>query len=307
MKKLQEMLTYMRPEGSETQKLFCNKYLNPVMGEPDSHGNYIKIIKGLRGEAPVVCFTAHHDTVHRKEGIQVVLEDDDYFYVDDKDSSCLGADCTTGVWLILGMIEAKVPGVYVVHAGEEVGCIGSGNLVKDHPKWLDEVKAVISFDRKGTESVITHQMGVRTASDAFANSLAQALGMDFLQPDNTGSYTDSNEYIGVVGECTNLSVGYYHQHTANEHQDVLFAEELMEALVEADWSLLVFEREPKQASWDFYEDPFWDGRASSTTDIEDLRELVRDYPEEVAEILNDWGVTVDHLKDSIRGYYGLAA
>ena len=92
--------------------------------------------------------------------------------------------------------------MYVVHAAEESGCIGSGALVKSNPYWLTHIDAVISFDRYGDNSVITHQMGRRTASDDFARSFADALDLPQLVADTGGSYTDSNEYADKVPECT---------------------------------------------------------------------------------------------------------
>ena len=76
--------------------------------------------------------------------------------------------------------------------------------------------------------------------------------MPLLQPDNTGSYTDSNEYSSVVSECTNISVGYYNQHTKNEVQDLDYADELLIALCQADWSGLVFERDASKVE-DLYQ------------------------------------------------------
>lgn len=299
-----EMLKWMRPEGSSTQKYFCKIYLEPTFGMPDKHGNYIHIVNEADGSHPVVCFTAHHDTVHREQGKQnVVLSGDIASAVD---SSCLGADCTTGCWLILGMIDAKIPGVYVIHAGEEVGCKGSAALVKDHPVWLDKIKAVISFDRKGTESVITHQMGRRTASDAFAVSFAEALGMNSLRPDTTGAYTDSNEYQHIVSECTNISVGYYGQHTPKETQDVYFAYELLDALCNADWSKLVFERDPDTASlsaWDdynFYRQDYGSSIHKGASNAYKLEDIIRDYPVEVASLLDDWGVDANYLIEQLE-------
>ena len=58
---LVEMMTYKRPQGSDTQKEFCYKYLEPIMGLPDKYGNYVLTV----GNKPQVCFTAHHDTVHK--------------------------------------------------------------------------------------------------------------------------------------------------------------------------------------------------------------------------------------------------
>lgn len=322
---LVEMLRYRRPEGSETQRIFCDKYLKPVMGDPDPHGNYIKLINYPNGGAPYLCFTAHHDTVHKVDGMQHLVVNGDKIMASD--SNCLGADCTTGVWLILEMIHAGVPGIYVVHAGEEVGCKGSRAMIKDHPTWLNNTKAVISFDRKGEESVITHQVGYRTASDAFAVSFSEALGMPLLRPDNTGVYTDSNEYIDVVGECTNISVGYMNQHTKGEYQDLYFAYYLREKLLNADWSKLVFEREPGSFEADMstyyrghgyynnFEDDDWGypyskprkgysllnlrGELKGRNETE-LLDIIKEYPDEVAELLDEWGVDSTYLMEQLE-------
>ena len=319
-----EMLRYRRPEGSATQKLFCEKYLKPVMGEPDTHGNYIKLINYPNGGAPYLCFTAHHDTVHTVDGMQHVVINGDKIMASD--SNCLGADCTTGVWLILEMIEANIPGIYVIHAGEEKGCIGSKALTKDHPSWLDHTKAVISFDRKGEESIITHQMGYRTASDAFAVSLSDILDMPLMRPDNTGLYTDSNEYVDVVGECTNISVGYLDQHSKKETQDLYFAFYLREKLIKADWSKLVFEREPGTfevehsnfyRGYNNYYDDDWGypytnkGRHKNYSILNmrgelrgrnetELVDILKEYPDEVAELLDEWGVDATYLMEQLE-------
>ena len=58
-----EMLRYKRPEGSVTQREFCKRFLEPTFGRPDKHGNYIHIV----GDKPNLCFTAHHDTVHKDD------------------------------------------------------------------------------------------------------------------------------------------------------------------------------------------------------------------------------------------------
>lgn len=307
MKKLIEMLRYMRPEGSICQEAFCDRFLEPVMGSPDTYGNYITTI----GDNPVVCFTAHHDTVHKIGGFQnLTLRGDT---VHTKDSNCLGADCTTGVWLILEMIEAQIPGIYIVHAGEESGCIGSRALVDSCPPFLETIKAVISFDRRGYDSIVTHQMGSRTASNAFAESLSNILGLG-MSPDDTGSYTDSNEYANLVSECTNISVGYFNQHTRYEYQDLSFARELRDALLAADWSKLVFQRDPFQVEsrfdrnnpW-FYEGPYVGYR--SKTQKEKLLELIEFYPEGVAEVLLGYGIDYDYLHHDLEmeGFIPLGA
>lgn len=302
MRNFFQMIRWMRPAGSAALDLFCEMYLEPIFGKPDEYGNYIKIVNNKDGSAPNLCFTAHSDTVHREGGIQDLKVEGNWLFADNSD--CLGADCTTGIWLILEMLHAKVPGVYVVHAEEEIGCIGSRKLVKDRPKWLDDVDAVISFDRKGNDSIVTHQISLRTASDAFAKSLALALDMPNMKPDSGGVYTDSNEYVDVVGECTNISVGYLAQHTKSECQDMEFLVELRDKLIAADWSKLVFSRQPMESDYDDmysrYQSKF-DTRLYDGTDSEKdlILSLVYDYPEDIAEYLYNLGFSHEVIAEEL--------
>lgn len=311
-----DMLAYKRPDGSRYQKKFCRRFLEPVFGKPDAHGNYTLTI----GTKPRVAFMSHHDTVHHKDGRQIVQIMDDHAFSTGND--CLGADCTTGIYIMLRMIEENVPGVYVVHAGEEIGCVGSSALVKDFPAWIGQVDAAISFDRKGYTSIITHQMGARTCSDAFADSLADILDLSMVK-DTTGAYTDSNEYIDYISECTNISVGYFNQHTKKESQDLVFLEYLIQALVVADWSKLVFKRAlgaveystynkgpykavRKVSTYDYYDDPWNDSYldeadVSATLydepDCGDIKSVMKRYPDQVAQILQSYGYSADGLLD----------
>ena len=308
MYSLIEMLRYKRPQGTQTQDEFCERFLEPHFGLPDRHGNYILSI----GETPTLCFASHHDTVHRTEGLQQLVVTSNVVSVADTSiSSCLGADCTTGVWLMLGMIEAGIEGVYVVHAAEEVGCVGSSALVKDNPYWLTGIDAVISFDRYGDTSVITHQMGKRTASSEFATSFADAVDLPQLIADPNGSYTDSNEYADVVSECTNISVGYYGQHGVNETQDLEFADLLMYKLCTADWSKLVIARDPSLYESQYEDDNYWSKNWSRLYDEVSSPDMSDDYDREsiislienntcaVADMLIKMGMTADLLAEEV--------
>lgn len=324
-----EMVSYRRKQGSLYQKKFCNRYLLPVFGSPDRNGNYTLII----GDKPSVAFMAHHDTVHSKDG--KVKPDIVGDFVVSSSNDVLGADCTTGIFLILRMIKAKVPGVYVVHSAEEIGCIGSRALVADKPIWLNHVKAAISLDRKGYTSIITHQMGMRTCSEEFSKSLNNVLDGMF-ESDSGGSYTDSNEYSGVIPECTNLSVGYFDQHTKNESQDWVFMMALADMLVSANWDNLVISRDPTVIEYDdtntFGHNYYTGGKAkykgpksgyvwgdwSDIVDekpygqskkhglnmdrLEDIEEVVQKYPLQIAKLLLDMGYTADGLMDDVADY-----
>jgi hypothetical protein len=292
-----QMIRWMRPANTPALDMFCELYLEPVFGKPDAHNNYIKIINNPDGSAPNLCFTAHSDTVHQDGGIQDIVAEGNLLYSVGDD--CLGADCTTGIWLILEMIREKIPGVYVIHDSEEVGCKGSRALVRDCPDWLLGIDAVISFDRKGKESVVTHQIGTRTASDAFAKSFALALDMPELKPDSGGVYTDSNEYIDIVSECTNISVGYFAQHTKQECQDVEFMVHLRNKLIKADWSKLVFERDPNEKDFGDYgwgRGSKFDSRFDSGDyERDSMLSLVEHYPEDIADYLYNLGFTSDDI------------
>src|SRR3546814_16306749 len=79
----------------------------------------------------------------------------------------LGADDGAGLWIMLGMIAAACPGLYLFHRGEEQGCLGSRWIERHTPELLANIDAAIAFDRAGLGDVITHQSYGRTCSAAF--------------------------------------------------------------------------------------------------------------------------------------------
>lgn len=238
---LVEMLTYKRPEGSLTQQEFIKRYLVPLGAAPDKVGNMILRI----GTAPIL-WSSHTDTVHHTPGRQRVRVRHGTLKADPP-TECLGADCTTGVWLMREMALTGIEGLYVWHTGEEVGCIGSNYIAEHTPELLEGITAAIAFDRRHVDSIVTHQCGARTASDEFALSLASTLGMSTLEPDDSGVFTDTEVYAGLIPECTNISVGYLYQHSPREQQDLWFVNLLLTKLLAADFSQLTIARLPEAA------------------------------------------------------------
>ncbi len=299
-KAIKRLFSYKRPTGSVTERAFVEKYLLPLGFWQDDHGNLHLSV----GDDPDILFSCHMDTVHRTEGMQNLHYRDGILQLTRRErrkgTSCLGADDTAGIWLVTEMIRAGVPGHYVVHHAEEVGCIGSRALAEsDAGALLARFKAAIAFDRAYDCDIITHQTGVRTASDEFAWSLAGVLGGGKYRPDDSGSYTDTNEYAHIIPECTNLSVGYRAQHTQYEEQDVRYLIALRDRLVSADWSKLVIARDPADYE---YRDPY--GAAYGTPDFYDMHnltmeDLCQDYPQVVAEILRSYGVNEADICDEL--------
>lgn len=207
------------------------------------------------------------------------------------------------------MIRAGIPGRYVFHREEEVGGLGSSYVAKEMPKLLDGIKFAIAFDRKGGKDVITHQAGQRTASDAFAKSLAAALDPLVYLPDDWGVFTDTANYDQIVPECSNISVGYYNAHTRDELQDVYHAQQLLKVLLKADFTKLVCERDPSKPDVDDWYGGYYgawrsgptrksqSARASSReTDAGALEDYVYSNYELVASYLEELGVTLEELE-----------
>jgi hypothetical protein len=173
---------------------------------------------------------------------------------------------------MLWMIKNNVPGTYYFFIGEEVGCIGSG-LAAKFLEFKGIYDRIISFDRRGTTSIITHQSGTRTCSDEFGKELARQLnnhkiGLEY-KIDNTGVYTDSAEFTSVIPECTNVSVGYYQEHTTTEHQDIKHLEKLANACLFVDWESLPTKRDMNkiESKWDSFDsrtNTSWNSRGYST-------------------------------------------
>lgn len=302
-----EMHTYMRPAGSLAETEFVERFLMPLGFERDGGHNLVLRI----GDSPSILWSSHMDTVHYKSGRQTVHYDGTTLSLTRAakraGSNCLGADCTAGVWLMTEMVKAKVPGLYVIHHAEEHGCRGSSWLAQDSG-FFDGINAAIAFDRLGYESIVTHQMGSRGASDEFAKSLAGILGGSY-GIDRAGVFTDTNEYFGVIPECTNISVGYFQQHTTRETQDVRFLIALRDTLVSADWSRLVIAR-----AAGVEDDVFaYRSRRSSLSAPkrgtsrypgDDMEGLIKQYPDIAANILQAFGVSRADFMDQVADYYG---
>jgi hypothetical protein len=230
------------PHGTEN---ILFPYLQELGLEFDQFGNMYKMI----GESDVM-FTSHLDTATSQECVVNHVIEGDIIKTDG--NSILGADDKAGVVIMLNMIENNIPGLYYFFLGEEVGCIGSKALSsylknEENRVGIYDLKKVISFDRRSTSSVITYQGGMRCCSETFAKSLSEELNKyesTFkYSPDPTGVYTDSAQFVNIYPECTNVSVGYYKEHTKEENQDIDHLIKLSKAVLSVDWNSLPSERD----------------------------------------------------------------
>ena len=242
------------PHGTEKQL----KSFLPNGYKEDIHGNYYLMI----GDKPSTMFTCHLDTAcSKQQDVKHVFHNN---IIKTDGTSILGADDKAGMTVILYMIEKQIPGLYYFFIGEEVGCVGSGRLART---WVDtefceHITKCVSFDRRGTTSVITHQLYGRCCSDVFAQDLASkfnSVETTFnFRPDDTGIYTDSAKFISLIPECTNISVGYYNEHSSIESQDILFLKKLCKAASTIDWESLSIARDPLKFDDYYDEDDFFE-------------------------------------------------
>jgi hypothetical protein len=198
-------------------------------------------------------FSCHIDTVHsQKESNgqkQKLIYDSimGHIYLDpESNSSCLGADDGVGIYIMLKMIQERIPGTYVFHTGEECGGKGAHELLKHRKEWLSKFERAVAFDRPNDSEVIITQGGMPCASEEAGEDLASMLndlGMSYTTS-TRGVFTDTKVYAGVIPECFNLGVGYYQQHTNKETLNYAHAEALLNAACAIDWESLLTIRKP---------------------------------------------------------------
>lgn len=210
----------------------------------DKFGNYyIKI-----GESKTL-FTCHLDN-YCKEKVKINHIINGNIISTDK-KSILGGDNKAGVTAIIYLIEQRVPGFYYFFCGEEPiisgGCWGSSQIVRTNPKFLKGFDRAVAFDRKKTGSIITRQMAQQCCSDEFADYLISEFsknGVD-MEKDTTGYYTDTGNFIELISECTNISIGVWNEHHENEYIDISYVEKVAKAASKIKW-----ESSPKIRSTD---------------------------------------------------------
>jgi hypothetical protein len=281
---LADILTWPRPHDSPAEIMFGSwllRKLNDLGHKPHLRelGCLSVAVPYPEGSpwigTPDVLFVSHIDTVDsHHHGTMVDTEagkvvkrkkvsyDTGFSHIIlDNDSmvgSCLGADDGVGVWIMLKMIEAKIPGSYLFMRGEEKGCLGANAMIKHvgDKEWLKTHTKCIEFDRPNCWEVITHQSGgTRCASDTFGQALADALNKSdslFYKTSARGVHTDNYNFRGLIQECVNLGVGYAGQHGYGEVQDYGHAQALLQQVLLIDWAALPVEREAKIEQWQGY-------------------------------------------------------
>ena len=304
-----EMLQYTRPHKGKSEQEYLERFIVPNIDWEDKSGNMIKIIGDKN---PRIMFSSHTDTVHKHDGKQQLFTDDCGTRV-FSDSTCLGADDTVGNYLMLTMIEEKIPGLYIFHRGEERGGIGSTWIASETPNLLEHIEIAIALDRKGTDDVVQYQNGSRCCSEQFASELADL--MEITGGDNWGSFTDTAMYTDLVKECTNISVAYWNQHSKNEVCNTHQIGIIEERLLKADWDSLKAYGYEDEDQWSLsyghyvstgyerHERPLQSSlsdNAQYSDEYWDLHDIVTYEPDTVIDYLYECGISASDIIPSHR-------
>lgn len=276
--KFLELTSKTYPHGTESE---LKQYL-PSNIKSDDYGNYYLYI----GESSTM-FTSHLDTKSEKQTeVKHIIKDN---IISTDNNSILGADNKAGVTILLNMIENNVPGLYYFFIGEEQGCIGSKEVSADwyNNIFYDKIVRVVSFDRREYSSVITKQMYRSCCSDEFAEDLINKLSAAGLkyEKDPTGVWCDSAEFMNIIPETTNISIGYFNEHTNNETQDIEFLEKLTNAVCNIDWESLPTVRDLDQEDYE-----------NDTIDSDYENEYSEEQIELETESINNWLKKTDVFK-----------
>jgi hypothetical protein len=276
------------PKESEGSPHKVDPLLLKILGTKRAHGSkgdadfrawlFHTLKSHNKGDAPILLgegtmflqvgktetlFSCHVDTCHTEAesdgtGQKLMIDPGhNHIMLDmNQKSRCLGADDGSGVYIMLKMIEAKIPGGYIFHTGEERGGIGSKATLHKHSSFLERFSRAIAFDRAGLNDVIWMQGGDRCASDVATKYLCGELNLAdksfAYAPSDRGSFTDTKVYRDIIPECFNISVGYYHQHGPGEYQDLTHLEALVKACLKVKWESIPVERKPSAPDRDLF-------------------------------------------------------
>jgi len=300
---LNTALSIKRPHGSQTNVKFT-AWLKDNLPFDLQQGSFYDGAGNLHvdnrsKDSHKTLFVAHVDTVHRNEGKNKIAKTKTHWRAK---GDVLGADDGAGVALLMHLIHANVRGYYIFTQGEERGGVGARYLAEKMPDLLREFDRAIAFDRRGIDSVITHQGWGRCCSDVFGTALADALmnGHDALMMlnDDTGVYTDTAEFTELIPECTNISVGYAREHTQEESLDLLYYQQLSVAVLSVDWDGLPVERDPSFVEPVYETGSWWQSYKTTSQYAYDPANDEPDYAREDA---------IDAVLDAQYGHYdGLA-
>lgn len=195
-----------------TYKMLCRARENSIliiMGNflKTKYNNVIQTSEYIMAQGTIpVALVAHADTVFKSPP--------KHFFYDQKQTVMwspegAGADDRAGIFAIMQILKlTDLRPHIIITTGEEIGCIGASKLIGDYPVFPWDLKFMIQLDRRGKEDCVFYDCN----NPDFLRFI-ESFGFKTAY----GSLSD----ISVLAPCwkiaaTNLSVGYYNEHSYAE-------------------------------------------------------------------------------------------
>jgi hypothetical protein len=119
--------------------------------------------------------------------------------------------------------------------------------------------------------------------------------------DDSGIYTDTAEFVDVIPECTNISVGYMYEHSDKEELNIHHFTALADAVLTLPWDTLPTDRDPAvvESKWDAYDHAGYAVPSGAWT-----KDWWKDYDKQ-PPVMDDTyeGIVEDALYDAMVGIY----
>jgi hypothetical protein len=263
MKLLEQLYTTHSPSHHEDRmaKLIIGKLDElKIKYKQDEHLQIYNIKPGL----PLM--VAHMDQVQRDPCEKVmIVKNQIYGFNKAGKKTGLGADDKNGIWIILKILEAKIPISFIFSACEEAG--GKLQTLTSKIK-LDKTPYGLIFDRRGNRDIIG---SINSYCEEDLETAIQAIAPDY-KPTN-GVFSDCDELSNRI-PCVNLSCGYYNAHSADEYTNLTqlkralsLAKELIKELPQEIGTFALPEKLPRgrwsDAWYDKYNWNNWDPKYNS--------------------------------------------
>jgi len=128
----------------------------------------------------------------------------------------IGADDKCGIYLILELLKENDKLNFCFFPGEEVGCTGSRDFVKNN-KDFSNIPYGLVLDRRNAGDIICERNNYGTKEfDAALSKIGEGFGYKSC----VGAVSDANTLKEFIS-CANLSVGYYNPHTVKEYVNLV--------------------------------------------------------------------------------------
>ena len=168
----------------------------------------------FRGESPV-CLVSHLDTVHRELPVNILIDEESGLMWSPQG---IGGDDRCGTFAVLYILanqlkENKPKPTILFTTNEEIGCLGASKASREIPKdMIEHLKFLVEIDRRGTDDCVFY--GTR-------NKVFEEFIESFGFVKAHGSCSDISKLSPAWDiASTNLSSGYFSEHTKSEYINV---------------------------------------------------------------------------------------